>query len=98
MSSYNCFRDSCGQKFDTQRAWSQHVRRTHTDNPGTSLLTQLVSSNQDRKQKRAEEEAVERAAKRRELEVPPEELVPKEPMVRPPSHITDMNAERLNYW
>ena len=92
MSSYNCFRDDCGQKFDSQRAWSQHVRRTHTDHPGTSLLTQLVSSGQKRKRKRVEEEE-ERAAKRREMEVLPEELVPPEPTVCQPSHFTGMSAE-----
>jgi len=72
---------------------SQHVRRTHTNDPGTTLLTQLVSNCQDRKRKRDEEEAVEQAAKRRELEVPQEEIIPSEPTVCLPSRITGTSAE-----
>ena len=90
MSSYNCFRDSCDQKFKSQRAWSQHVRRKHNDNPGTSLLMQLVSDNQDRKRKRAEQEEAQRTAKRRELEVQQEQLLPAEPAVCLPSIVQAM--------
>ena len=90
MSSYNCFRDSCDQKFESQRAWSQHVRRKHNDNPGTSLLMQLVSDNQDRKRKRAEQEEAQRTAKQRELEVQQEQLLPAEPVVCPPSIVQAM--------
>ncbi|KAF9647354.1 hypothetical protein BDM02DRAFT_3188091, partial [Thelephora ganbajun] len=78
---YNCFRDGCDQKFGSQRAWSQHVRRKHNVDPGTSLLTRLVSDHQDRKRKRAEQEEAQRAAKRRELETLQEELPPTEPVV-----------------
>ena len=96
MSSYNCFRDSCSQKFGSQCAWTQHVCRMHTDDPGTALLTQLVSSCQERKRKQAEEEVEEEwAAKRRELEVPQEEPVPSEPTVCLPSHMTDMSTEQM---
>jgi len=96
MSSYNCFRDRCSQKFGSQRAWSQHIRRTHTNNPGTSLLTQIVSGCQDRKRKRAEEEEVQRVVKRRELEVLHEdELAPPEPTVCLPSCIMGVNAEQI---
>jgi len=94
MSSYNCFRDGCSQKFGSQRAWTQHVRRTHTDDPGTALLTQLVSSCQERKRKQAEEEEEERAAKWQELEVPQEELVLSEPTVCLPSHMTGVSTEQ----
>ena len=83
MSSYHCFRDGCGQDFGSQRAWSQHIHKAHKDNLGTSRLTQIISGHQDRKRKRAEEEEVQRAAKRRALEVPQEELVPPEPAVCP---------------
>ena len=93
MSSCNCFRDGCSQKFGSQRALSQHIRRRHDANPGTSLLTQIVSDHQDRKRKRGEREEAERAEKRRELEVIQEELVPPEPVVPLPSHITGTNAE-----
>ena len=83
MSSYNCFRDGCDQNFGSQRAWSQHIRRKHNDDPGTTLLTQLVSDYQGRKRKRAEEEETQRVAKRRELEVLQEVLPPAEPMACP---------------
>lgn len=81
-SSYNCVRDGCNEKFDSQRGWSQHVHRVHTVHPGTSLLQKVLSDNQDRKRRRAEEEETQRAAKRQELEVQ-EENPPVEPMVRP---------------
>jgi len=84
MSGYNCFRDSCDQKFESQRAWSQHIRRKHNDNPGTSHLTQLVSDHQDRKRKQAEQDEAQRVAKRQELEAQQEQIPPTEPVVRPP--------------
>lgn len=83
MSSYNCFRDSCDQKFGSQRALTQHVNRKHSDDPGTSLLTQLISGFQDRKRKHAEQEEEQWAAKRQELE-DLREVLPAEPFVRLP--------------
>lgn len=86
MSSYNCFRDDCGEKFDSQRSWSQHVTKTHGTHPGTSLLMQVVSDHQDRKRKLAEQDEVQRVAKRRRQELDAlEEIPPAEPPVRSPS-------------
>ena len=93
MSSYNCFRDGCDQKFGSQRAWSQHICRKHSNNPGTSLLTQLVLDHQDRKRRRAEQDEAQQVVKRRELEVL-QELSSYEPAVCLLSHITCMSTEQ----
>lgn len=51
---------------------------------------QLISGNQDRKRKRAEQEEAQRTVKRRELEVQQEQLLPAEPAVRLPSTVQAM--------
>lgn len=84
MSNYRCFRDNCGEKFESQRTWTLHVGKVHGHNPGKTLLAPLISNRQDRKRKRVEQEEVERATKRRELEALQEEILPTDPEVRSP--------------